>query len=273
MRGMSNPSLKGLRVGGRPWIMGILNVTPDSFSDGGEWTDVGAAVNHATRMVDEGADMIDIGGESTRPGSTPVSVEDELSRLEPVLKALIPSIDVPVSVDTMKPEVAERCIALGVDVVNDVMGLRAERMLEVCADGGVSVVIMHMDGDMSSVHKGAMGKDYMARIRGFLQDRVSEALDAGISEHDIILDPGIGFGKTVEQNLGILRNPLYFSEDYPVLTASSRKRFLKEAYPGMDADDASAMAARESVDAGASMVRVHDVARTVDAIRRSEPRR
>ena len=266
---MSSPSSKGLRVGGRPWVMGILNVTPDSFSDGGEWTNVDAAVDHAIRMVDDGADVIDIGGESTRPGSTPVSVEEELSRLEPVLKALVPSIDVPVSVDTMKPAVAERCIRLGVSMVNDVMGLRADGMLEVCADGGVSVVIMHMDGDMSSVHSGVMDGDYMGCIRGFLQDRVDKALDAGIPPDDIILDPGIGFGKTVEQNLEILRNPLYFSKDYPVLTASSRKRFLKEVYLGMDPDEASALAALESVNAGASMVRVHDVARTVDLIRGS----
>jgi dihydropteroate synthase len=250
--------------------MGILNVTPDSFSDGGEWADVGAAVDHAIRMVDEGADVIDIGGESTRPGSTPVSVEEELSRLEPVLRALIPSVDVPVSVDTMKPEVAERCIRLGAGMINDVMGLRAEGMLEVCADGGVSVVIMHMEGDMSSVHGGVMEGDYMARIRGFLQNRVDEALDAGISADRIILDPGIGFGKTVEQNLEILRNPLYFSRDYPILTASSRKRFLKEIYPAMDPDEASALVASESIEAGASMVRVHDVARTVHRIRGSK---
>lgn len=249
--------------------MGILNVTPDSFSDGGEWSDVSAAVDHAVRMVEQGADIIDIGGESTRPGSSPVDVDEELRRLEPVLRELVPIVDVPVSVDTMKPAVAERCIRLGADIINDVMGLREDGMAEVCADGGVHVVIMHMPGDMGSVHGMDMSGDYMGCIRDFLRQRTKVALDAGIPEDNIVLDPGIGFGKSARQNMEILTDPLFFSDGFPVLTASSRKRFLKEMFPQMGRDEASAEAARMSVEAGAHMVRVHDVAGTVDALRRA----
>lgn len=249
--------------------MGILNVTPDSFSDGGEWVGTDRAIKHALDMVEQGVDIIDIGGESTRPGSLPVSVEEELNRLEPVLEALLPSIDVPVSVDTMKPAVAERCIDLGVSIVNDVMGLRSEGMLEVCADYDVAVVIMHMEGDMSTVHSSVMGCDYKTRIREFLIKRTDAAISAGISENKIILDPGIGFGKTSDQNIGILSDPSFFSDGYPVLIAASRKRFLSNMFPEMDRDEATIKASLLSLEAGADIVRVHDVAHMVDAIRKS----
>ena len=246
--------------------MGILNVTPDSFSDGGLWTDPGAAVRHAFDMVDRGAGVIDIGAESTRPNASPVSAEEELARLEPVLRELAPSVDVPISVDTMKAEVAERCIALGATIVNDVLGLRGPGMTEVCASTGVDVVIMHMNGMPESM-PAAMGDGFMDEIRGFLEARVSEALDAGIRRESIILDPGIGFGKDPAQNSEILENSSYFScGGYPVLSASSRKRFLAVRYPGMDRDEASAEAALAAVRSGAAMVRVHDVARTAEIL-------
>lgn len=241
--------------------MGILNVTPDSFSDGGCWTDVDAAVRHAFEMVDQGADVIDIGGESTRPNSEPVSADEEIARLEPVLRELIPSIDVPISVDTMKASVAERCIDLGATIVNDVYGLRDEGMAELCASTGVYAVIMHMNG-MPKEMPAAMEGDFMSDVRAFLRERTDAALDAGMKADRIILDPGIGFGKDPEQNWAILNDSAFFSDGYPVLSASSRKRFLSVKFPGMNRDDASAEAARIAADSGADMVRVHDVART-----------
>ena len=246
---------------GPPLIMGILNVTPDSFSDGGCWTDVDAAVRHAFEMIDQGADIIDVGGESTRPNSEPVSAEEEIARLEPVLRELIPSIDVPVSVDTMKAAVAERCIGLGASIINDVYGLRDEGMVELCASTGVHVVIMHMNG-MPKHMPASMEGDFMNDIRSFLRGRCDAALDAGMRRDCIILDPGIGFGKDPEQNWSILNNSAFFSDGYPVLSASSRKRFLAVKFPDMDRDGASAAAARIAADSGADMVRVHDVART-----------
>ena len=252
-----------------PAVMGILNVTPDSFSDGGRWTDVRSAVHHAFDMIDAGVDIIDIGGESTRPGCTPVSAEEEISRLEPVLRELIPSIDVPVSVDTMKALVAGRCLELGCTIVNDMYGLRDDGMLNVCSDAGAHVVIAHMLGTPDSIHDDVMGDSFKRDIRAFLESRVSAALDAGIGSDRISVDPGIGFGKTPEQNMGIIRDSGCFSERYPILTGSSRKGFLRRAFPERDIDDVSAEMALESIRSGASIVRVHDVARTVALIRGS----
>ena len=248
--------------------MGILNVTPDSFSDGGMWTDPEDAVRHAAEMVGQGASVIDVGAESTRPGSEPVSAEEELRRLRPVVRRLASELDVPVSVDTMKAEVAEECISLGAEIVNDVNGLRGLGMAEVCASSGVYAVIMHMPGDMGSVHAGEMGEGFAEDIRSSLQGLATSAIDAGVRRDRIVLDPGIGFGKSMEQNLWILDHSSYFScGGYPVLSASSRKRFLAVRYPGMDRDDASAAAALVAVRSGAAMVRVHNVARTAELLR------
>lgn len=263
---MEVPCRRGTLTGG-PLIMGILNVTPDSFSDGGTWSDPAVAVRHAFDMVDQGADIIDLGGESTRPFSDPVSADEEISRLIPVLRDLLPSIDVPVSVDTMKASVAERCIGMGVDMINDVYGLRDDGMLEACAGSDVAVVIMHMHGMPKTMQASVMGDGFMTEIRGFLRERTDAALDAGISKDRIILDPGVGFGKSFDQNMEIISNSSYFSDGYPVLMGSSRKRFLSEKFPGMDRDDASAEAARISVESGSDIVRVHNVARTVAEIR------
>lgn len=248
--------------------MGILNVTPDSFSDGGRWASPDAALRHALDMVDQGASIIDVGAESTRPGSSPVSAEEEMSRLRPVLKELIPSIDVPVSVDTMKTEVAEMCISMGVDIINDVNGLRAPGMAEACAAADVGVVIMHMPGTMSDVHSHDMNSGFAEEIRYSLRDLTGRALDAGVRDDRVILDPGIGFGKTVEQNLWILSHSSYFSEGHMVLSGSSRKRFVAASFPDMDIDEASAEAACIAVDSGADIVRVHNVAATVEALGR-----
>ena len=251
-----------------PLIMGILNVTPDSFSDGGLWTDPDAALKHALDMVEQGADIIDIGAESTRPGSAPVSAEEEISRLRPVLKELVPSIDVPVSVDTLKTPVAEECLSLGADIINDVNGLRAEGMAEACASADAYVVIMHMRGTQATMHDGVMGDGFAQEIQGFLREQTAKALDAGISEDRIILDPGIGFGKTVEQNVWILEHSSFFSDGCPVLSGSSRKRFVKATYPDSDIDEASADAALRAFRSGADIVRVHNVAATAAKVRR-----
>lgn len=259
-------------LGGGPLVMGILNVTPDSFSDGGSWADPAVAVRHAFEMADAGASVIDIGGESTRPFSDTVTVEEEISRLVPVLRDLAPSLDVPISVDTMKAEVAERCIDLGATIVNDVLGLRGDGMLELCADTGVAVVIMHMHGMPKTMQASVMPDDgFMDAVRGFLRERTEAALDAGIPGDRIILDPGVGFGKTADQNMAILEDSAYFSDGYPVLVGSSRKRFLAEKFPGMDRDDASAEAALLSIMSGADIVRVHNVPRMMDAIRGCSP--
>ncbi len=256
-----------------PLIMGILNVTPDSFSDGGLWTDVDAAIGHAFDMVDQGADIIDIGAESTRPGSAPVPAEEEISRLRPVLKELAPSLSVPISVDTLKTPVAEECLSLGADIINDVNGLRAEGMAEACASAGAYAVIMHMRGTQETMHDGVMGEGFAQEIRDFLRAQTEKALDAGIRRDRIVLDPGIGFGKTVEQNVWILEHSSCFSDGYSVLSGSSRKRFVKATYPDADIDEASADAALRAFRSGADIVRVHNVAATAAKVRMRGPSR
>ena len=251
---------------GRPAVMGILNVTPDSFSDGGRWDSPRLAVRHALEMADSGADIIDVGAESTRPNASPVSSEEEISRLVPVLRDLVPSLDVPVSVDTMKADVARKAVDLGVEMVNDVYGLRGEGMMELCAESGVAAVIMHMEGSPGTVHSSVMGDGYMDDIRGFLRDRAAAAMEAGVRRDRIVLDPGIGFGKSPAQNAVIMRSATFFSDGFPVLIAPSRKRFLAEAFPGRDRDEATFMAVREAASWGADMVRVHDVAGSVEAL-------
>ncbi len=251
--------------GEAPMVMGILNVTPDSFSDGGMWADPRDAVRHAFEMEDAGADVIDVGAESTRPSATPVPASEEISRLRPVLKEMAPSLSVPVSVDTMKPEVAEAAAELGASIVNDVYGLRAPGMLDLCAETGMATVIMHMPCEPSAVHSFEMGDGYMCEIRLFLQSRAQAAVDAGVRRDRIMLDPGVGFGKTPEQNAVISRSSRYFSGGFPVLMATSRKRFLARAYPGLDREEASRRSACEAAAWGADMVRVHDVAATVSA--------
>lgn len=247
--------------------MGILNVTPDSFSDGGKWNTIDLAVSHALDMVDQGADIIDIGAESTRPGSIKVSAAEEIARLEPVLRELVPMLDVPISVDTVKTSVAEKCLSMGVDIINDVNGLRDEGMSEACASAGAYAIIMHMHGILSDIHAHDMDSNFAEEIRSFLRERTEYALNVGVPEDRIILDPGIGFGKTMGQNEWIIDHSSYFSDGYPVLSGSSRKRVIKYAYEGWDLDDASADAARRGWVSGADIVRVHDVARTVAAVR------
>ena len=261
---METPWRKGRISYDRPRIMGILNVTPDSFSDGGDH--YGSASEHAFRMIDEGADMIDIGGESTRPGFTPVSAEEEIRRIMPVLLELAGSADVPVSVDTRKTEVAEAAIDAGADIINDVYGLRADGMMDLIASSGVAAVIMHMHGDMTTLHSETMEGDAVAQVIDFLKERKAAAADAGIREDRIILDPGVGFGKSQAQNVSIVESAGRFSLGCPVLIGASRKRFLRTQLPGMSADEATVEMSLRAVRAGANILRVHNVAAVRDAL-------
>lgn len=179
-----------------PLVMGILNLTPDSFSDGGRWNSPDTAVRHALEMVDQGAAIIDVGAESTRPGFEPIPADEEWVRLEPVLRALADSTDALISVDTVKSSVASKALSAGADIINDVNGLQGEGMMEVCADHGCPVVIGHMPADILAVHGTQMGPGYRTEIKEFLDAQCSKALDKGIPEDGIIIDPGVGFGKT-----------------------------------------------------------------------------
>lgn len=249
----------------RPFLMGILNVTPDSFSDGGKWDSPKTALAHALDLIEQGADIIDIGGESTRPGATPVSQEEELSRLLPVLKELIPSIDVPVSVDTMKADVAEACVALGASIINDVSGLGDPDMAMTVADCGVPLVLMSSYGDPSTFRTQTIPGDGVLYAREKLAGLTEKALDAGVREEMIILDPGIGFGTSPGQATEMLAHSSDFSLGrYPVLIGPSRKRFLSHAFPGKDPDAATAEACEIAASSGADILRVHDVGRAAE---------
>ena len=241
-------------------IMGILNVTPDSFSDAGLFVDADKAVEHAKQMAEDGADIIDVGGESTRPGSHDISEEEELKRVKPVIERLLNEIKVPVSIDTYKPKVAEKCLELGASLVNDITGLRNKEMIEVIAKYKVPVVIMHMKGAPKNMQQNPTYEDVVKEIKLFLSERISEARKAGINE--IIIDPGIGFGKTTEHNLQILKRLSEFKElGCPILIGPSRKSFIgnitglavNERLEGTLASVAIA------VMNGADIVRVHDV--------------
>jgi dihydropteroate synthase len=238
--------------------MGVLNVTPDSFSDGGRWLDPGAAVAHGLRMVSEGADVVDVGGESTRPGAEPVPADEELRRVLPVVEALAPHVRV--SIDTRKPEVAEAAIAAGATLVNDV----SASLAPVAAAGGAGWVAMHMQGDPRTMQVAPAYDDVVAEVRHFL---VARAEAAGVEE--VWIDPGIGFGKTLEHNLALLRHlDELVATGWPVVVGTSRKGFLGRLTGGAPADDrveAWVATAAWSMARGAAMVRVHDVAPTVAA--------
>lgn len=240
--------------------MGVLNVTPDSFSDGGMYASPEKAVSHAIDMVESGAGCIDIGGESTRPGAEPVSAEEELARLVPVLEDLLPSIDVPVSVDTMKASVAERCVSLGADIVNDVSGLADSRMADIVASSGAYLVVMASYGNPGTFRTDFMPGDGIGYAKDMLEKLVREAESAGVSEDRIITDPGIGFGTTPEQGMEMARRASEFSLGgrFPVLIGPSRKRFLSAYYPDMGRDEATAEVCGIAEASGADILRVHN---------------
>ena len=249
--------------------MGVVNVTPDSFSDGGLFLDARAAVAYARGLIEEGAAIVDVGGESTRPGSEGVSVEEELRRVEPVLERLQ---DLPVSIDTSKAEVARRAVALGAVMVNDVTALRADPELAgVVADSGTYLCLMHMLGEPRSMQDDPRYDDVVSEVAAFLEERLSFAVEAGIPEESICVDPGIGFGKTVEHNLELVaRLDEIVGLGRPVVIGASRKRFLgrvlgdPEALTGPVA--AGVAVAVLAFERGASIFRVHDVREHVQAL-------
>ncbi|HUL92635.1 MAG TPA: dihydropteroate synthase [Burkholderiales bacterium] len=248
--------------------MGVVNVTPDSFSDGGRFLDPKAALEHANALIAEGADLLDIGAESSRPGALPVSAEEELSRLMPVLEGLRESA-IPVSIDTVKPEVMRAAIAAGAAMVNDIGALRAPGALEAVAAADVAVCLMHMQGEPRTMQRQPRYDDVVAEVGAFLAERVAAAEAAGIARERIVIDPGFGFGKSVEHNFELLRNLDRFTGlGFPVLAGWSRKSTLG-AITGRGADDrlaASLAAALLAAQRGARILRVHDVAATRDAL-------
>jgi dihydropteroate synthase len=247
----------------RPLLMGIVNVTPDSFSDGGKFVDSGRAVEHALMLAAEGADILDIGGESTRPGADPVSLETELERVVPVIKALAGKTPVPLSVDTAKAEVARRALEAGAAMVNDISALRFDpRMAEVIRSHGCSVVLMHMQGTPRDMQASPRYENVVEEILTFLRERVSFAMDKGIPREKIIVDPGIGFGKTLEHNLTILRNIGRFHETgCPVMVGASRKGMIGKLTGAPVEDRAWGTAAITAwcVFRGVEIQRVHDI--------------
>jgi dihydropteroate synthase len=253
----------------RPRVMGILNVTPDSFSDGGRFLDRDRAIAHARAMLAEGADLIDVGGESTRPGAAPVPEAEEIDRVVPVIEALAGDGAL-VSVDTMKPAVMRAAIAAGASMVNDVRALREAGAVEAVAQSGVAVCLMHMRGTPASMQEAPEYVDVVADVRGFLMSRAGVCEAAGIARERIVLDPGFGFGKTRAHNMTLLaRLGEIAALGYPVLAGLSRKSTLG-AITGRAEDGrvaASVAAALIAVERGASILRVHDVQETVDALK------
>lgn len=248
--------------------MGIVNVTPDSFSDGGLHATTAAAVGHALRLSEDGADIVDVGGESTRPGADPVPVAEEIDRVVPVV-ARLASEGLVVSVDTMKPEVASAAIEAGAAIVNDVGGLADPEMRRLVADSGAGVVVMHMQGTPRTMQDDPRYVDVVSEVRDFFDRRVGLAVAAGVDRAAIVVDPGIGFGKTVDHNLTLLSH-LGELSSLPVMVGVSRKRFLGTLTGRdrpQDRDSASAAAAAVAVARGASVVRTHDVASTLEAVK------
>jgi dihydropteroate synthase len=249
-----------------PLIMGILNVTPDSFSDGGQFNNIEAAINQGKKMIDEGADIIDIGGESTRPGSERVSVEEQIERVVHIIKAISETIPehVQISIDTTRSKVAEAALIAGAKIVNDVSGSNDDpEIIKLCADKKCPYVIMHMQGSPETMQSNPVYDDVVLDIKQFLETRIQACIKAGIDEKNIIIDPGIGFGKTRDHNLALLKNLKVFVEtNYAVLLGTSRKRFMGSICTVNSAEEligATAATTALGVKAGVKLFRVHDV--------------
>ena len=255
----------------RPKVMGIVNVTPDSFSDGGEHATTDAAVAHALRLVEEGADILDIGGESTRPGAQDVSLDEELRRVIPVIERLAKATHLPISVDTSKPEVMRAAVAAGAGMINDVYALRRDGALDVAAALGVPVALMHMLGEPRAMQKAPDYDDVVADVHRFLAERIFAAEMSGIPKKNIVVDPGFGFGKTTAHNLALLARLERFNDlGVLVLAGLSRKRSIGEITGRDDPHRrvyGSVAAHLIAAQRGAKLLRVHDVAATVDALK------
>ena len=270
---------RALPIGDRTLIVGILNVTPDSFSDGGHFFDLGLALAHAEQMISEGADIIDVGGESTRPGGDPVSVEQEIARVVPVIEALAQRSNVPISVDTTKSEVARAALDAGAAIVNDISALRFDfYVADAVARAGAGLVLMHSRGTPATLHRLPPVADIMHEVTHSLRASINMAERRGVERESIVIDPGIGFGKSQEQNLELLARLdqlIAAFPDYPLLIGTSRKSFIGRILAGENGPPAPAedrlhgtMATiTTAVLKGAHIVRVHDVKATVETIR------
>lgn len=252
--------------------MGVLNVTPDSFSDGGHYLDPQAAIGHALEMERAGADLIDIGGESTRPGSEGVSADEELRRILPVLEGLRGKLRIPISIDTSKSQVAEAAVQAGAEIVNDVTGLRADPgIAEVAKRHSLPLVLMHMRGKPRTMHKGAFARDVLKDVIAGFNRSIAVARGAGVPRSQIVLDPGLGFGKSYEQNYELIaRIPEIAALGFPLLVGASRKSFVGKALGGSAKDErawGTAATIAAAALGGAHMVRVHDVAQMAQVAR------
>jgi dihydropteroate synthase len=253
----------------RPIVMGVLNVTPDSFSDGGRFLPLEAAVAHGLRLVEEGAAIIDIGGESTRPGAAPVSVEEELRRVLPVVERLREATQAVISVDTSKPEIIREAAAAGAGLINDVRALTEPGALEAAAASGSAICVMHMQGDPRTMQRAPSYVDVVKEVKAFLDERVQRCRAAGVSPDRIVVDPGFGFGKNLEHNLELLRRLRDLQGEWPLLVGLSRKSMvgtLTGRSAGERVHGSVALAVIASIN-GARIVRAHDVAATVDALK------
>ena len=257
---------------GRPLVMGIVNATPDSFSDGGRAFGLEAGLRHARQLIAEGADLLDIGGESTRPGAAPVSADEESARVVPLIEAVRRETDLPLSIDTLKPDVARAAVAAGAAIWNDVSALGAPGAIETAAELGCDVILMHMQGEPRTMQVDPRYDDVEAEVTGFLLDRARAAEAGGVARERLWLDPGIGFGKTVQHNLVLIAGLRgLVAKGYPVLLAASRKRFIAALDPAQTEPDqrlgGSIAAMLAGAQAGCAMVRVHDVAASVQALK------
>ncbi|MES9852707.1 MAG: dihydropteroate synthase [Candidatus Thiodiazotropha sp. L084R] len=254
----------------QPQVMGILNLTPDSFSDGGQFIAHNVALAYALRMVDDGAAIIDVGGESTRPGAQPVSAEEEMDRVIPLIEALAGEVSVPISVDTSKPQVMREAISAGAGMINDVMALREPGALSAAAEGGVPVCLMHMQGEPRTMQQSPEYGDVVAEVIEFLQKRVDACEAAGIAHDNLVIDPGFGFGKSVSHNFELL-NKLELLEDLalPILVGISRKSMIGAILGDRPVEErlyGSLGAAVVAAMKGSAILRVHDVRATTDAL-------
>ncbi|HKP36420.1 MAG TPA: dihydropteroate synthase [Pyrinomonadaceae bacterium] len=265
---------RSLPYGERTLVMGVLNVTPDSFSDGGRFFSFDQAIAQAERMIAEGADIIDIGGESTRPGSEFVTEAEELRRVIPVIERLVSAASIPISVDTTKSSIAQAALEAGAEIVNDISGLRFEPALaDEAANARAGLVLMHSRGTPKNMQQLPPAEDILDEIVSRLHDSVAVALEHGVAAESIAVDPGIGFGKTVEQNLEIIASLDHLVaefEDYPMMIGTSRKSFIGKLLDGAPADErlyGTIASVTAAVMKGAHIVRVHDVRATVEAVR------
>ncbi len=262
--------MQQLSISGRLQVMGVVNTTPDSFSDGGRFDTTEKAFEHARQMIADGVDILDIGGESTRPGSLEVTIDEEIERTLPLIKAIRAISDIPISIDTNKAGVMQAAVQAGASIINSIWALRLENSLQIAAELNVPVCLMHMQGSPESMQQKPVYKDLVGEVKAFLSDRIDAALKAGIAEDHIIIDPGFGFGKTIEHNLLLLKSLGQFKDlGMPILVGLSRKHTIGKILdkPVDQRLYGSISVAVMAAMLGADILRVHDVAESVDAIK------